>query len=34
MALFVLVLGVADKVDATAGEVGWFVPKKFGPKDV
>jgi len=34
MALFVLVLGVADKVEATAQEVGWYVPKKFGPKDV
>jgi aspartate carbamoyltransferase catalytic subunit len=34
MALFVLVLGVADNVEATAQEVGWFVPKKFGPMDV
>ena len=34
MALFVLVLGVDDKVEPTAKEVGWFVPKKFGPKDV
>jgi len=34
MALFVLVLGVADKVELTAQEVGWYVPKKFGPKDV
>ena len=34
MALFVLVLGVADKVDSSAQEVGWYVPRKFGPKDV
>jgi len=33
MALFVLVLGVADKVEQSATDVGWFVPDKFGTKD-
>jgi aspartate carbamoyltransferase catalytic subunit len=33
MALFVLLLGVADQVQATATDVPWFVPNKFGTKD-
>jgi aspartate carbamoyltransferase catalytic subunit len=33
MALFALVLGVADEVDATAREARWYRPERFGPHD-
>jgi aspartate carbamoyltransferase catalytic subunit len=33
MALFALVLGVADDVDASACDVSWFVPRTYGVDD-
>lgn len=33
MALFALVLGVADRVEEGATDVGWYVPKRLGTQD-